>query len=74
MTCQAVLLEKNIYECGSIGSPFVMGIRKPKIYIPFRLTAEERMMILLHEQCHIRRKDHLVKLLAVLILSVYSPE
>ena len=71
MTCQAVLLEENIYECGSIGSPFVMGIRKPKIYIPFRLTAEERMMILLHEQCHIRRKDHLVKLLAVLILSVY---
>ena len=40
VTCQAVLLEENIYECGSIGSPFVMGIRKPKIYIPFRLTAE----------------------------------
>lgn len=71
VTCQAVLLEENIYECDSIRSPFVMGIRKPKIYIPFRLTAEERMMILLHEQCHIRRKDHLVKLLAVLILSVY---
>ena len=71
VTCQAVLLEENIYECDSIGSPFVMGIRKPKIYIPFRLTAEERMMILLHEQCHIRRKDHLVKFLAVLILSVY---
>ena len=71
VTCQAVLLEKNIYECDSIGSPFVMGIMRPKIYIPFRLTGAQREMILLHEQCHIRRRDHLVKLLAVLILSVY---
>lgn len=70
-TGQAVLLEENIYECDSIGSPFVMGIRRPKIYIPFRISEEQRGMILLHEQCHIRRKDHLVKLFAVLILAVY---
>ncbi len=70
-TGQAVLLEENIYECDSIGSPFVMGIRGPKIYIPFRISEEQRGMILLHEQCHIRRKDHLVKLFAVLILAVY---
>lgn len=70
-TGQAVLLEKNIYECDSIGSPFVMGIRRPKIYIPFRVSEEQRGIILLHEQCHIRRKDHLVKLFAVLILAVY---
>ena len=38
---------------------------------PVPAYGEERMMILLHEQCHIRRKDHLVKFLAVLILSVY---
>ena len=70
-TGQAVLLEENIYECDSIGSPFFMGIRRPKIYIPFRISEEQRGMILLHEQCHIRRKDHLVKLFGVLILAVY---
>lgn len=68
---QAVLLEKNIYECDNLSSPFVLGILSPKIYIPFRLEKEERSYILAHEQYHIRRKDYLVKIIAFLIASVY---
>lgn len=48
-----------------------MGIFHPVIYIPFGLEACRREMILLHEQYHIRRRDHLVKLFASVLLAVY---
>lgn len=57
----AVRLRENIYECDNIAAPFVLGIIRPAIYIPFRLGAREQEYILLHEQYHIRRKDYLVK-------------
>lgn len=67
----AVRLGDNIYECDNIAAPFVLGLMKPVIYIPFRLGIREREYILLHEQCHIRRKDYLVKLCAFCITVVY---
>lgn len=68
---QAIRMEKNVYECDSCGSPFVLGIFSPKIYLPFGLTQDQKSMILLHERYHIRKKDHVVKLAAVIILAVY---
>lgn len=67
----AVRLRENIYECDNIAAPFVLGIIRPVIYIPFRLGAREQEYILLHEQYHIRRKDYLVKLSAFCITVVY---
>lgn len=61
----------EIYECDELTSPFAMGIFRPRIYLPCHLEGEERQMILLHEQYHIRRKDHVVKLFAYGVLSVY---
>lgn len=60
-----------VYECDELPSPFAMGIFHPVIYIPFGLDACRREMILLHEQYHIRRRDHLVKLFASVLLAVY---
>ena len=60
-----------VYECDELPSPFTMGIFHPVIYIPFGLEACRREMILLHEQYHIRRWDHLVKLFASVLLAVY---
>ena len=60
-----------VYECDQLPSPFAMGIFHPVIYIPFGLEASRREMILLHEQYHIRRRDHLVKLFASVLLAVY---
>ena len=68
---KAVLYDKNVYECDNIPSPFVLGLVKPRIYIPFRLGEREREFILLHEKYHIRRRDNLVKLIAFLIVAVY---
>lgn len=67
----AVLVEANIYECDTIKEPFVLGVFRPKIYLPFRMEDGERRYILAHEKYHIRRHDHHAKLLAVLILALH---
>ena len=67
----AVLLERNVYECDYIPSPFVFGFIKPKIYIPFRMNEKEKRCILFHEQHHIKRLDHIFKPLSFLLLTIY---
>ncbi len=61
----------QVYECDGLTSPFVMGIRRPRIYLSCGLQGERRELVLLHEQYHIRRKDHLVKLFSFGLLAVY---
>ncbi len=61
----------EVYECDELTSPFAMGALHPRIYLPCHLEGRQRQMILLHEQYHIHRKDHLVKLLAFFLLAVY---
>ena len=51
----------SVYLSDRITSPFVFGIVKPNIYLPFGLEEEERRWVLLHEQSHIARKDFIVK-------------
>jgi beta-lactamase regulating signal transducer with metallopeptidase domain len=68
---KAVLLKDNIYECDEISSPFVTGLIRPRIYIPFRLSENELNYILKHEQHHMERQDHIVKLFSYLLLTIY---
>lgn len=67
----ALPVEKNIFEANNLKTPFVFGIIRPKIYLPVGLNSEERSYILLHEQTHIQRKDHIIKIFAFLILSIH---
>lgn len=67
----AVKVEADVYECDTINEPFVMGFWKPWIYIPLRLKPSEREYILLHERHHIKRHDHQVKIIAVILLGIY---
>ena len=67
----AVLLRDNIYQSENVSSPFVLGLVRPKIYLPFSLNEEESASVIAHEQTHIRRRDHLWKPLGFLLLSVY---
>lgn len=68
---EAVLLHSNIYESESVSSPFVLGFVKPNIYLPVGLSENEHRYIILHEQTHIRRHDHIVKLAAYGILCLH---
>lgn len=74
LTCKvhtAIPLKANIYQCDAIFSPFVLGIWKPKIYLPFHLDEESRPHVIAHEQAHIRRRDHWWKPLGFLVLSIH---
>ncbi len=64
-------LRDNIYLADDITSPFVLGVIKPKIYLPSAMAERERPYIILHEQQHIRRLDHILKLLAFAALSIH---
>ena len=64
-------IDQNINESKNLKTPFVLGLINPKIYLPVGLSKEERNYILLHEQTHIHRKDHIIKTLAFIILSIH---
>ncbi len=67
----AVRLRGNIYLADHIATPFAIGVLRPKIYLPSSLGEQEQGYIILHEQTHIRRWDHIVKLIAFLALSIH---
>lgn len=66
-----VPLRDNIFLADDIKSPFVVGLFRPKIYLPCNLEEKEQEYIILHEQYHIRRRDHIVKALAFLALAIH---
>lgn len=67
----AVPLRENIYVSHRLDTPLVMGVIHPKIYMPAALTPEEQEYILLHEQHHIRRGDHIVKVFSFAALCIH---
>ena len=67
----AVLLRENIYQSENVVSPFVLGIIKPKIYLPFNMNEKDMDHVVAHEMAHIRRKDHLWKPLGFILLTLH---
>lgn len=67
----AVKLQDNVYVSEKVATPFVLGIFKPRIYIPHHMDEESKKYVVIHEQSHIRRGDHITKLAGFLVLSVY---
>ena len=69
--CEAVILRGNIYQSEKVCTPFVLGIIKPKIYLPYHMDSREMDHVIAHEQTHIRRKDHWWKPLGFLLLTTH---
>jgi beta-lactamase regulating signal transducer with metallopeptidase domain len=67
----AVLLRDNVYQSEHVASPFVLGIIKPRIYIPFALFEDDASYVLAHEAAHIKRCDHLWKPIGFIVLSLH---
>ena len=74
-TRTAVLLRDNIYQCENVISPFVLGLKRPKIYLSFYMEEQEMKHVIAHECAHIKRKDHWWKCLAfaLLIINWFNP-
>ena len=62
----AIREKDNIFLCEHISSPFVMGIARPKIYLPYYIPEKEKPYILEHESVHIRHKDTLIRFLGII--------
>ena len=69
--CEAVILRDTIYQSENVCSPFVLGIIRPKIYLPYHMDKREMDHVIAHEQTHIRRRDHWWKPLGFLLLTVH---
>lgn len=67
----AVILRDYIFQCETVSSPFVLGILKPKIYLPYSMDGNNLNHVVAHEQAHIKRKDHWWKPLGFLLLTIY---
>ena len=67
----ATLLRDNIRQSEFVDSPFVLGIFRPVIYLPYQVEPEDLEYVIAHERAHIRRKDHWWKPLGFLLLCVY---
>lgn len=67
----ATRVADNIYESDVVVSPFVMGLLRPKIYLPLGLEGEGRKYIVLHEQSHIQRGDLWWKAIAQIALMLH---
>ena len=70
-TAEAIHFKDNLYLMNEPFPPFVMGIVKPRIYLPGNLGEKEQEYMILHEQVHIRRFDHVVKLAAFAALCIH---
>lgn len=64
-------LEGNIFLCDAIDTPFILGVIKPRIYLPSGMEKEQAAYVVSHERAHLKRRDHWWKPLGFLILSVY---
>ncbi len=62
---------QELWESERVDSPFVLGILRPRIYLPTGIDACSRAFIIAHERAHIRRKDHWIKPFGFALLSVY---
>ena len=67
----SIPVKKGIKQSEFVDSPFVLGIVRPVIYLPFDMEEGDLAHVIAHEKAHIRRKDHWWKPLGFLLLSIY---
>ena len=67
----SLCVRENIYLCDAISSPFILGVVKPRIYLPSGLDEVQRQNVLSHERAHLARRDHWWKPLGFALLTVY---
>ena len=62
---------KQVYISDDVDTPFILGILRPRIYLPSGLSEEQQRHVLAHERAHLRRRDHWWKPLGYFLLAVH---
>ena len=68
---EKIEMEEDVYSLNGLDTAFVLGFVKPKIYIPLGLSEKEKKYIILHERTHIKRFDHIIRLISFFVLCLY---
>ena len=68
---EGMRLRENIWLCDAVTSPFLLGILRPRIYLPSGMDERQMDYVLAHEHAHLRRGDHIWKPLGYLLLAVH---
>ncbi len=68
---EATLFKDNVFQSECVSSPFILGFIKPRIFVPYNISQSALDNVILHENAHIKRKDHLIKPIAFILLSIY---
>lgn len=64
-------LREKIYQSENVGSPFILGVFRPKIYLPYATDGRDLEYVVAHERAHIKRMDHLWKPIGFLLLALF---
>lgn len=67
----AVPLSGGLYRSERVASPFILGIMRPRIYLPLSLGGQDLDCVLAHERAHLARRDHWWKPLGFVLLALY---
>lgn len=67
----AVLWKEDLWQCETVDAPFVLGVVRPRVYLPFYMDPVAAAQVIAHERAHIRRHDQITKVFAWLLLSAY---
>ncbi len=70
-TREGVEWERGVWLCDRIDTPFILGVFRPRIFLPTTMGVEDKRYVLAHEKAHLRRGDHLWKPLGFALLTVY---
>ena len=67
----ATKYKDNIWQSEKVHSPFILGFFKAKIFIPYNIEDDVLDVVLMHENAHIKRLDHIIKPVAFILLAIY---
>lgn len=70
-TAESQPLNEKVWLCDRVNSPFILGIIRPKIFVPSTIDGDTLKNVIAHENAHIKRLDHLWKPLGFVLLAVY---
>lgn len=68
---EAVQYEGNVWLCDHVDTPFILGIVRPRIYLPSNISKQDMDYVIAHEKAHLKRRDHIWKPLGFMLLAVY---
>lgn len=67
----AVRKEGCIWLCETIQSPFVIGVFRPKIILPYCMDEKEQFYVIQHEKTHIKHYDPLIRAAGLICTCLY---